>query len=1106
MATSSYEYGEGQQQHPGQDSLSSYDPNYVPDSVRSFVVHLYRHIREKNVYEIHQMYENSFQSLSERMFKDVPWPSVDAVAPHVDNDHVFCLLYREMWFRHLYARLTPTLKQRIDSWDNYCNLFQVVLHGVVNMQLPNQWLWDMVDEFVYQFQNFCQYRAKMKNKTEQEIALLRQFDQAWNVYGVLNFLEALVEKSMVHEILEREKEGLEQFTATDGYDYNGGSNVLKVLGYFSMIGLLRVHCLLGDYQTGLKCLKPIDISQQGVYTSVIGSHIAIIYHYGFANLMLRRYVDAIREFNKILLYIYKTKQYHQKSPQYEQILKKNEQMYALLAICLSLCPQVKLVDETVNSQLREKNGEKMLRMQRYDEDAFATYDELFSYACPKFITPSAPSFEEPLVNYNQDAYRLQLKLFLYEVKQQQSLASVRTYLKVYSTISLAKLASYVEVDEPTLRTILLTYKHKTHAVDSDGKIISNADVDFYIDDDMIYVTEAKPAKRYGDYFLRQVVKLEGVIADIDRIKLEVINIMLNLMGVAMIIYSLWFLKKWKLGDKAALASALPTPWFIYACLVVGIIVCSITVIGHMTANSVSDYTLAIFLVSICCLLLIQAVIIVTVFFKIDWNLRVSRYIDEHHKEFKSFVLFHVSVCRTISIMVFVAQVGVASLAATLLAVGCEPTICLNNNNNNGHINNNPKFVSSFLEDSSSFLEGHPRLPPPERAKFKPHNPSQYHYPAIIMTKSNPGVITCKAAVVWKSGEPPKVETIQVDPPKASEVRIKMLCASLCHTDVLCCNGLPVPLFPRIPGHEGVGMVESVGEGVTTLKEGDIVMPLYLGECGECLNCKSGKTNLCHKYPLGFSGLLLDGTSRMSIAGQTVYHHFSCSTWSEYIVIEAPYAVKVDPRVSLPHASFLCCGFTTGFGAAWREVIIPKGATVAVLGLGAVGLGVVEGARVQGASRIIGVDINDLKEEKGKAFGMTEFINPKKSDKSISELIKDVTGGLGVDFCFECTGVPALLNEAIDASKVGLGTIVLIGAGLEPSGVINYIPLLCGRVLKGSIYGGVRPLSDLPTIVDKCINKEIPLDELMTHEVTLDEINKGFEYLKHPDCVKVVIKF
>ncbi|KAJ6674103.1 EUKARYOTIC TRANSLATION INITIATION FACTOR 3 SUBUNIT L [Salix viminalis] len=475
---STYDYDDAPTRHDEQTGPEGYDPNFVPDSVKSFVTHLYRHIREKNVYEIYEMYETSFQTLSDRFFKDSPWPSVDAVATYVDNDRVFCLLYREMWFRHLYARLSPTLKQRIDSWDNYCSLFQVVLRESLNMQLPNQWLWDMVDEFVYQFQSFCQYRAKMKNKTEQEIALLRQFDQAWNVYGVLNFLQALVEKSTIIQILEREKEGLEQFTATDGYDYNGGSNVLKVLGYFSTVGLLRVHCLLGDYHTGLKCLLPIDISQEGVYATVIGSHITAIYHYGFANLMLRRYVDAIREFNKILLHIYKTKQYHHKSSQYEQILKKNEQMYALLAICLSLCQQVKLLDETLQV------------------------------------------FEEPLVNYNQDAYRLQLKLFLYEVKQQQLLSGVRTFLKVYSTISLGKLANYMEVDEPTLRTILMTYKHKTHAVDSEGKIISNADVDFYIDDDMIRVVDTKPVRRYGDYFLRQIVKLEGVMNEMDRIKLE----------------------------------------------------------------------------------------------------------------------------------------------------------------------------------------------------------------------------------------------------------------------------------------------------------------------------------------------------------------------------------------------------------------------------------------------------------------------------------------------------------------------------------------------------------------------------------------------------------
>ncbi|KAL7122081.1 hypothetical protein ACP275_01G023500 [Erythranthe tilingii] len=201
--------------------------------------------------------------------------------------------------------------------------------------------------------------------------------------------------------------------------------------------------------------------------------------------------------------------------------------------------------------------------------------------------------------------------------------------------------------------------------------------------------------------------------------------------------------------------------------------------------------------------------------------------------------------------------------------------------------------------------------------------------------ANSRVITCKAAVVRKCGEVLEVEEIEVDPPKSSEVRIKMLRASICHTDTLCCKGLPLPLFPRVPGHEGVGVIESVGENVTNLKVGDTVMPLYIGECGECSNCISGITNLCHKYPFNFNGLMADGKSRMSVKGEKLYHHFSCSTWSEYTVIDANYAVKVDPRISLPRASFLCCGFTTGFGSTSRVVNIHKGSTVAIIGLGAV---------------------------------------------------------------------------------------------------------------------------------------------------------------------------
>ncbi|PIN23528.1 Alcohol dehydrogenase, class III [Handroanthus impetiginosus] len=336
----------------------------------------------------------------------------------------------------------------------------------------------------------------------------------------------------------------------------------------------------------------------------------------------------------------------------------------------------------------------------------------------------------------------------------------------------------------------------------------------------------------------------------------------------------------------------------------------------------------------------------------------------------------------------------------------------------------------------------------------------------------------------------------------------MLFASICHTDVLGCRGFPSPVFPRVLGHEGVGVVESIGEGVKQLKEGDIVIPTYLGECNDCENCRSGETNLCQTYPLqAFSGLMGDGTSRMLVQGQLLYHFLSCSTWSEYTVVDANYVVRIDSRIAIPHASFLSCGFTTGFGAVWKEAKVHKGSTVAVLGLGAVGLGVVEGARVHGAARIIGIDINESKRAVGEAFGMTDFINPKHSDgnKSISELVKQLTGGSGVDYSFECTGIPQLVNEALETTKVGIGKMMMLGATTEKSVEIDFVTLLSCRTFKYAVFGGVKVQSDLPLVIEKCINKEIEnLDRLSTHQVPLEDINRAFELLKEPQCVKVLI--
>ncbi|XP_009348943.1 8-hydroxygeraniol oxidoreductase [Pyrus x bretschneideri] len=373
------------------------------------------------------------------------------------------------------------------------------------------------------------------------------------------------------------------------------------------------------------------------------------------------------------------------------------------------------------------------------------------------------------------------------------------------------------------------------------------------------------------------------------------------------------------------------------------------------------------------------------------------------------------------------------------------------------------------------------------------------------------VITCKAVVCWGVGEAWKVEEIEVEPPKRSEVRVKMLYASFCHTDILISKGHPIPLFPRVLGHEGVGVVESIGEDVRNINGGDVVIPTFVSECEECENCVSGKTNMCLKNPLSFSGLMPDGTSRMSVAGQKLYHLFSCSTLSEYMVVNVNYLLKLPgistTSPSLPHASFLSCGFSTGFGAPWKEAKLEKGSTVAVVGLGAVGLGAVEGARAQGAARIIGIDKNERKRGKGEAFGMTDFINPDDDDdrKSVSELIKHSTAGMGVDYCFECTGFAPFINEALEATKLGTGTAIVIGTSTATSVQINSLPLLCGRTLKGSIFGGLKPKTDLPVIIDKWMNKDMQLDKLLTHEVPLLDINQALELLRHPDCVKVLIK-
>jgi len=483
----------------------------VPEVVKQFVTYFYRHIKDRNVYDIYSMYENTFNKITEKYFKNSPWPPAESIASLVHNDTLFLVLYKELYFRHIYSKMQPTLEQRFDSWKNYCELFNLVLQSnELNLELPNQWIWDIIDEFIYQFQGFCQYRAKIKTKTQEELTLLANNTTVWNVKHVIQYLDSLVSKSQIVQLLQKEKSGESVENVT-----GNTSGVYKMLGYFSLIGLLRVHTLLGDYYLALKSVSGLELTTKGLFTKVSACHITLYYYLGFVYLMTRRYVDAIKTFANVLLYVTRTKQYHTRSVKYDSIMKKSEQMYGLLAICIALCPQ--RVDENVHTALREKYGDKMQKMQKGD---LATFDEVFQFACPKFIAAFVPiSVDEkaPIVNYYQEPMQLQTKLFLNEVAEQSLVPTIRSYLKLYTTISTQKLANFLEIDEKTFRTQLMCYKHKTRGLVNTGngsvELVSYSDVDFAMDKNMLHISDSKIARRYSEFFVRHTDKLLHLLQD-----------------------------------------------------------------------------------------------------------------------------------------------------------------------------------------------------------------------------------------------------------------------------------------------------------------------------------------------------------------------------------------------------------------------------------------------------------------------------------------------------------------------------------------------------------------------------------------------------------------
>ncbi|MCG3729400.1 S-(hydroxymethyl)glutathione dehydrogenase/class III alcohol dehydrogenase [Vibrio cincinnatiensis] len=369
-------------------------------------------------------------------------------------------------------------------------------------------------------------------------------------------------------------------------------------------------------------------------------------------------------------------------------------------------------------------------------------------------------------------------------------------------------------------------------------------------------------------------------------------------------------------------------------------------------------------------------------------------------------------------------------------------------------------------------------------------------------------IKSRAAVAWGPNQPLSIEEVDVMLPRQGEVLVRILASGVCHTDAFTLSGEdPEGVFPTILGHEGGGVVEMVGEGVTSVEVGDHVIPLYTAECGECKFCLSGKTNLCQAVrTTQGKGLMPDGTTRFYKDGQPIYHYMGCSTFSEYTVLPEISLAKVNKEAPLEEVCLLGCGVTTGMGAVMNTAKVKKGDTVAIFGLGGIGLSAIIGARMVGASRIIGIDINEKKFSLAKQLGATDCLNPQQFDKPIQDVIIEMTDG-GVDFSFECIGNVNVMRQALECCHKGWGESVIIGvagAGQEIS--TRPFQLVTGRVWRGSAFGGVKGRSQLPGIVEQYLAGEFGLQEFITHTMSLDKINDAFDLMHSGDSIRSVIHF
>ncbi|THF58435.1 S-(hydroxymethyl)glutathione dehydrogenase/class III alcohol dehydrogenase [Ollibium composti] len=371
----------------------------------------------------------------------------------------------------------------------------------------------------------------------------------------------------------------------------------------------------------------------------------------------------------------------------------------------------------------------------------------------------------------------------------------------------------------------------------------------------------------------------------------------------------------------------------------------------------------------------------------------------------------------------------------------------------------------------------------------------------------------RAAVAVGAGKPLEIMEVDLDGPREGEVLVEIKATGICHTDEFTLSGAdPEGIFPAILGHEGAGVVVDVGKGVTSVKKGDHVIPLYTPECRQCPSCLSRKTNLCTAIrATQGQGLMPDGTSRFSIGKDKIFHYMGCSTFSNFTVLPEIAVAKVDPAAPFDKICYIGCGVTTGIGAVINTAKVEEGATAAVFGLGGIGLNVIQGLKLAGADMIIGVDVNDDKKTWGERFGMTHFVNPKKVDNVVTEIVNMTKRGAdqigGADYTFDCTGNVTVMRQALECSHRGWGQSIVIGvagAGQEIS--TRPFQLVTGRSWRGTAFGGARGRTDVPKIVDWYMDGKIQIDPMITHTLKLEDINKGFDLMHEGKSIRSVVVY